>query len=271
MQKKCPDIRIPHLYGFGFSEPLSAKYCHFTHEGQRPFYVRLARMFQRYLHDLFGYPVLSHYSFNPTTHQLPAAYMILEHIGPDVGRELACTWTKQREDPARRQRLFRGMARLILSLARIPQSRIGSFRFNNDCTITLTNRPLICSMIILENDGTPRTINEKDTYMCTEAFVADMLSLHENRFLSNLNAVIDEYDCRTQMADQTFLRALSHNYIKRERRNGPFLLQLTDFHASNIFVDEDWNITCLIDLEWMCFLPAEMIDVPYWVTGCPIY
>jgi hypothetical protein len=34
-----------------------------------------------------------------------------------------------------------------------------------------------------------------------------------------------------------------------QHRHGPFPLQLTDLHASNIFVDEDWNITCLIDLE----------------------
>jgi hypothetical protein len=40
-----------------------------------------------------------------------------------------------------------------------------------------------------------------------------------------------------------------HYYVKRERRNGPFYLQLTDLHASNIFVDENWNIAYLIDLE----------------------
>lgn len=36
---------------------------------------------------------------------------------------------------------------------------------------------------------------------------------------------------------------------------GPFLLQLTGLHASNIFVNNDWNVTRLIDLEWVCSLP----------------
>ena len=44
----------------------------------------------------------------------------------------------------------------------------------------------------------------------------------------------------------------------------------TDFHASNILVDKDWNVTGLLDLEWICVLPAEMLDVPYWLTGCAV-
>ena len=196
--------------------------------------------------------------------------MVLEYIDSGTGQMLSKTWSAQREDPARRQKLFLGMARLILSLARIPQPRIGSFQFHDDCTVTLTNRPLTCTMIILENEGTPRTIQRGDTYTCTEPFVSDMITLHDNRLLSNPNAVYDAEDCRSQMAQRTLLRALSHHYIRQERRTGPFLLQFTDFHASNIFVDEEWNVTCLIDLEWICALPAEMLAVPYWLTGCGI-
>jgi len=73
--------------------------------------------------------------------------------------------------------------------------------------------------------------------------------------------------CRGQMAAGALLRMLSHHYVERERRNGPFYLQLTDLHASNLFVDKDWNLTCLIDLEWVCALPAEMLAIPYWLTG----
>ncbi|KAH9211846.1 hypothetical protein DL95DRAFT_510504 [Leptodontidium sp. 2 PMI_412] len=133
MQHQCPDIRIPHLYGFGFSN-----HRHFVHEQQRPLYIRL--------------------------------------------------W--HRNDPSRRQKLFQGMARLMLSLTKTPQPRIGSFQFNLDGTVTLTNRPIPCSLIILENNGALRTIKMNETYTCTEPFVADMLALHENSFLSNPNANI---------------------------------------------------------------------------------
>jgi hypothetical protein len=45
--------------------------------------------------------------------------MILEYIGPDTGQMLSSSWEKHRNDPFRRQNLFRGMARLMLSLAKI--------------------------------------------------------------------------------------------------------------------------------------------------------
>jgi hypothetical protein len=124
--------------------------------------------------------------------------------------------------------------------------------------------------MILENDGAPRTMQTNDTYSSTDAFVSEMITFHDHRFLSQPNAIYSESDCRSQMAIKTLLRAFSHRYISRDRRQGPFFLQLTDLHASNIFVDNDWNVTCLIDLEWLCALPLEMLDVPYWLTGCSV-
>lgn len=72
------------------------------------------------------------------------------------------------------------------------------------------------------------------------------------------------------MAIKTLLRVLSRLYIKVELRNGLFLLQLVDFHASNIPVVKHWNVTGLIDLEWICALPSEMLGVSCWLTGCAI-
>lgn len=196
--------------------------------------------------------------------------MVLEHLGDETGQMLSDSFDANREDEALRRRLFRGISRILLSLARVPQAQIGSFQFHNDGAITLTNRPLFCSMMILENDGATRTIQKNDTYSCTDAFVSDALTFHDRRFLSQPNAIYSEGDCCGQMAVKTLLRVLSHVHIKRELRNGPFLLQLTDFHASNILVDKEWNVTGLIDLEWICALPSEMLDVPYWLTGCAI-
>lgn len=223
------------------------------------------------MYRLFGYPLLSNYV--PAAHSPSAgtAYMLLEHIGPETGKMLSMTWARHMNDPDRRSRLYRGMARIMLSLARLPQPRIGSFRFNpNDGTVTLTNRPLTCTTMIFENSGTPRTIQPHQLYQNTDSFASDMLTLHDNYFLSFPHAVRDEDDARERLTIRTLLRAVAHHFILRERRDGPFLLQLTDFHQSNIFVDDDWNVTCLIDLEWICALPAEMLAVPYWLTNCSI-
>jgi hypothetical protein len=61
-----------------------------------------------------------------------------------------------------------------------------------------------------------------------------------------------------------------HHFVPPDHRHGPFLLQLTDIHQSNIFVDDDWNVTCLLDLEWICALPAQMLAVPHWLTDCAV-
>lgn len=174
-------------------------------------------------------------------------------------------------DAGRQARLFQGMARIMLSLARLPQPHIGSFQFNtSNGTIALSNRPLTCTMMIFENSGTPRTIQPGQVYQTTDSFASDMLTLHDNHLLHDSHAVRHEEDARERMTIRMLLRAVMHHFILSDGRNGPFLLQLTDFHQSNIFVDDDWNVTCLIDLEWICALPAEMLSVPYWLTNCSI-
>jgi len=59
-------------------------------------------------------------------------------------------------------------------------------------------------------------------------------------------------DGQQQLAALTMMRGVLHHLVSREYRNGPFVLTLTDLHQSNIFVDDKWHITSLIDLEWAC-------------------
>ncbi|KAK3324800.1 hypothetical protein B0T19DRAFT_239295 [Cercophora scortea] len=266
MQDYCADIRIPHLYAFGFADG-----SQFAHTSRRPWYIRLLHSLRRRMYRILGYPILSSYTRDIYTPAVATAYMLLEHIGPETGQMLSATWAQHRHDPRRRMRLFHGMARIMLSLARLPQPYIGSFRFNSsDGTITLTNRPLIATTMIFENSGTPRTIQPHQLYQSTDAFASDMLTLHDNYLLHYRHAVRDDEDARERMTIRTLLRAVMHHFVLPDRRNGPFLLQPTDLHQSNIFVDEDWNVTCLIDLEWICSLPVELLAVPYWLTDCSI-
>ncbi|KPA38311.1 aminoglycoside phosphotransferase, partial [Fusarium langsethiae] len=190
MQQYCPDIRIPYLYGFGFTDRR-----HYSHESYGPLYLRLFHKFQRRLNHLLHRDMPSCYNLHPSRHYLPTAYMLLEHIGPDVGEMLSNTWPRHFNDLDRRERLFRGVARVMLSLARVPQPRIGSFQFHDDCYVRLTNRPLICSMMIFENGGALRAVERTETYSCTESFASGMISYQDNHFISQRN-VDDEEECR---------------------------------------------------------------------------
>ncbi|KAH2907513.1 hypothetical protein KXW25_005686 [Aspergillus fumigatus] len=84
------------------------------------------------------------------------------------------------------------------------------------------------------------------------------------------NAIHDLRDGQEQFAALTMMRALLCQFVSRQYRNGPFVLTLTDLHPSNIFVDEDWHVTSLIDLEWACSFPVELQTPPYWLSGRPI-
>jgi hypothetical protein len=192
--------------------------------------------------------------------------MLLEFI--DKGKPLANSWFSTTPvDSAKRHNLFRGTSRLILKLARVPLRRIGSFTFDPDMgTISLTNRPLTSGIAIIENDGASRVMDSDQTYESVDPYVTDLLTLHDNRFLAQKNAVKSREDCYYQMAVQAILRIMSQQYLDRSPRQGPFYMQPTDLHPGNLMVDDDWNITSLIDLEWICARSHQMIDIPCWIT-----
>jgi hypothetical protein len=189
----------------------------------------------------------------------------LEYIKSDKARPLSETFFKQRWDPRRRENLFGGLATILLSLARIPAPRIGSWIFHDDGTISLTNRPLSCGLVIHESEGAKRIVQQ--TYTATEPYIADLLLSHDHRFLAQPNAVVNKTDGLVQIGVATVLRAISHHFFDYSTRDGPFILAPTDLHQSNLLVDEDWNLKYLIDLEWFCTQPIHMCHAPRWLTG----
>ncbi|KAK4252141.1 hypothetical protein C7999DRAFT_27385 [Corynascus novoguineensis] len=68
-----------------------------------------------------------------------------------------------------------------------------------------------------------------------------------------------------QLAALTTMRALLPRFTNCSFRKGSFVMMLTDLHQSNIIVDDDWNITHLIEFEWTCVRPVGMVfNPPRW-------
>ena len=179
---------------------------------------------------------------------------------------LSDSWGTLLEETTRRQNLVSDLAKIILSLSHIPLPRIGSLTLKNDGLISLTNRPLTPRLQTFENEGIP-TIPRDSTYPAVEPYVLDLLQCHDNRIYHQPNAIHDLHDGQKQLAALTMMRGLLHQFTSRQHHYSPFVLTLTDLHPSNIFVDEDWHITSLIDLEWACLFPIELQIPPYWLTG----
>ncbi len=179
---------------------------------------------------------------------------------------LSESWKELRHDKHRRFNLFSDLSRILLSLAQTPLPCIGSLTIDEHGVLCLLNRPLTLRLQHLENEGILTHINRSLTYSTTDSYLSDLLLGHDSRIRRQPNAILNKLDGQAQLSTLTAMRALLPHFIDRELRHGPFILTLTDLHQSNIFVDNNWHVKCLIDLEWACSRPVEMLHPPHWLT-----
>ncbi|KAE8152478.1 hypothetical protein BDV25DRAFT_150937 [Aspergillus avenaceus] len=264
IHENCPTVPIPSLYGFALPNGQT-----FAEVSSVSFFYRFQWRLKQIINSWLGLPAACPYiGLKRSTNPLGTGYMIISTV--KNGQMLSNTWTTYLlEDKTRRTTLFRGLANIILALNQTRLPRIGSLTLSDNGVISVTNRPLTLRLQTFENEGIP-TIPRASTYPTVEPYILDLLQCHDNRIHYQPNAIHSTNDGQEQFAALTMMRGLLHQFVSRQYRDGPFVLTLTDLHASNIFVDEDWNITSLIDLEWACSFPIELQTPPYWLTRRPI-
>lgn len=179
---------------------------------------------------------------------------------------LSETWGEYRHDPKRRANLFRDLSRIMLDLAKLPLPKIGSWTIDDRGVLELANRPLTLLLHQLENAEISTGIPRDRTYTSVEPYLLDLIACHDNRLRYQPNSIHHQSDGEQQLAALTAMRALLPKLMDSRFREGPFVCSLTDLHQSNIFVDEDWHITGIIDLEWTCSRPIEMLGPPDWLS-----
>ena len=278
IEEHCAEIRTPELIGFGFTGG-----PRFTHVRYLPWYARWFHYVRKGVRRALGRPLLTNYKRCHAVADSPLGlgYLLLEHIGADTGRPLSATWPQQQarqqqREPAsnhellRRHNLYRSISRIMLSLAGLPQPRIGSFCFDPaDGTVSLGNRPLMCATVQLESAGARRTIPPGQTYDRADVYAADVLALQDSHFLANPHAVRDTKDARERLAMRTLWRTVARGFAQRDARPGN--IPQLDLAVGNLVVDDDWNVTCLLGLDWMAVLPTPALAVPHWLTGCKLH
>lgn len=180
---------------------------------------------------------------------------------------LSNSWPEKQYDMRLRANFFRDLSRILLSITRIPLPKIESFVIDHNGFLCLTNRPLSLEIQELENEKIPVDIPRDCTYSTVDSYVMDMVGVHDSRLRYQPNGINDLGDYLYQTSALTGMRTVLPSFFKREFRRGPFVFTLTDLHQSNIFVDKDWRITSLVDLEWACTRPMEMLRTPTWLTN----
>ncbi|KAF7537807.1 hypothetical protein G7Z17_g12776 [Cylindrodendrum hubeiense] len=264
-QAHCPTIPVPHLYGFGLPNGLQ-----FTHVAQTEAKSHLA--YEVLNESVAGGncdALVSNYIADECGNKMPAdtGYMIFEYIEGANIQKLSDTWDLYADDSVRQATLRLSIARLMISLASAPKSKIGSFAFSDNSLVTLTNRPLCNASLKMERSGVPRVTEQGTTYNSTKAFVADMLKLHDSRISKQPDAIKNAEKCREQMGFRALLRGLAQHFIRHDLGDGVFVAQLLDLDINHIAVDSAWNITYLFDLESICVLPVEALQEPEWLCG----
>lgn len=238
-----------------------------------PLLTRCVQYIRRRLLSWPGCPIPTQYVCHQATNNIPSnrvldsGYLLIEYTEEEQGDMLSNTWFEKQHDARLRTNFIRDLSRILLSISRIPQSKIGSFVIDQDGFLRLANRPLSLEIQELENEGIPTSIPRNYTYSTVESYVADILRMHDNRLRYQPNAINDTGDCIYVTSALTGMRTLVQSFFNPETRRGPLTFMLTDLHQSNIFVDEDWHITCLVDLEWACTRPVEMLPTPTWLTN----
>lgn len=185
----------------------------------------------------------------------------MDFIDRDKGNNLTRKGLPQTNNA--RQALFESLARIVLDLGR-PMDRIGAFIMHDSGQVTLSNRPLTRTLAILENDGIP-AISRASCETNAVSYITELLDCHDARLEHQPNAGDSEDDVAGQLATVVMLRALLTRFTQQDWRR-TFVFQLTDLHPGNIFVDDDYKITAICDLEWSCSLPLEMVQ-PHFELG----
>lgn len=218
-----------------------------------------------------GHPPSSQYvchqGRNEAQHSFYAGYLLLEYIDPSQGQMLSDTWGEKSGDEHLRTNLYRSLARILLTVARVPLPRIGAFRLDDEGRLSLANRPLSFDFVTMENERIPLDIPRDTTYSSVDSFVLEVLSTHDSRLLHQPNGTTSLYDGVYQAAGLAAARTVFPYILRHDLRRGPFTFNFTDLHQSNIFVDKEWNITKLIDLEYSCSYPLEFQQPPYWLSS----
>ncbi|RAH79844.1 hypothetical protein BO86DRAFT_449463 [Aspergillus japonicus CBS 114.51] len=264
LQHNCPGVPIPQLHEYGLSTGQN-----FTALENLPFLTRSVEAVRRHILRFLGFPVPFKYVAHNSNsgNLLGVRYLLIDYIDVSRGRMLSASWNQGRHDPRLRMYLFRSLSDIMLVITRTPLPKIGSFIVDEKGCLRLRNRPLTLEIQDLENQHVPVDIPRDFTYSTIDSYVSDILAFHESRLRHQLNAVNNVQDDLFQMAGLTVMRAVRNLFFRPGLRRGTFYMSLTDLHQSNIFVNDDWNIRYLVDLEWACSPPAEMIHPPYRLTN----
>jgi hypothetical protein len=178
-------------------------------------------------------------------------------------------------DPATLSHLYSQLADIFIQLRHCEFPHIGSLTLDpidDQTPVFLRNRALSIDINDHELGGLSPTsiMGPSKIYTTAIDYLYAQTQLLFNQFDKQQNSVYHEADARYHLYGLHQFRSILMGWVKRERNEGPFILTHGDFSTANILVDQDLNITSVLDWEWSRTLPVQLFLPPTWLRGSNI-
>ncbi|RMZ85019.1 hypothetical protein DV738_g273, partial [Chaetothyriales sp. CBS 135597] len=259
LERECPTIPTPRLLGMGF--PGSRSFARIETQSWLNWtiwHIRRATLWFQ------GHTLPGFFAYDRAA--LPdLGYLLIEYV--QDGAMLSSSWHKHRDDPQKRKNLYSSLASIMLNLSLVPLPRIGSWTMDNNGSISLTNRPFHDLTAFWNRHHIPLGMPRDLTYSSAQSYIQDLLAYQDARMQHQANSILNRDDGIYQLSALVGLCATIPRLFNTSLSRGRFVMNFTDLHQSNMFVDNDWNITRIIDLEFAYSCPAELVHVPHWLSG----
>ena len=165
------------------------------------------------------------------------------------------------------KKAYRGMAKILIELSKCQFTHIGGMSQDQSGHRCIGKRPLTMdtNQLVALANYPPDDLPANTFPTATDYFVA-LASNHMTHLRTQRNdAVDDEADCRRKYVARCLFLKISRNFSKTHN-NGPFRLFCDDLRPSNVIVDAELNIRCVIDWEFCYAAPAEFTYCsPWWL------
>ncbi|OAX80849.1 hypothetical protein ACJ72_04811 [Emergomyces africanus] len=214
-------------------------------------------------------PHLHGYSITGDNTVLGLPFMLLEYV---EGKTLAGVVLHKLEKSTREYFYFQ-LAGIYLQLYHQQFDRIGALTLdeNDENWVFANNRPLTVDVNEQEVGGLDfcsRFLPPQQTFTSTVDYVYLVFRLIYNDYYRCPDSITGEEDAQHYRYSIWAGQSVAMEWVKPEYNHGPFILMHGDLRPSNIVIDNNFNITSILDWEWSHTLPAQLFAVPpYWLTN----
>ncbi|EEQ85990.1 uncharacterized protein BDCG_09259 [Blastomyces dermatitidis ER-3] len=217
-------------------------------------------------------PRLHGYSIHGDDNVLGLPFMLMEYT---EGKTLAGVVLPDLEKSTR-EHLYTQLADVYIQLYHQQFDRIGALTLdeNDENWIFANNRPLSVDINDQEVGGfdfCSRFLPPQQTFTSAIDYVYLIFRLIYNDYSRCPDSIMGEEDAQHYRYSIWAGQGVVMNWVKPKYNHGPFILMHGDLRPPNIVVDDNFNITSILDWEWSHTLPVQLFAVPpYWLTNLQV-